>query len=247
MKIFCRNYYETEGDEPASELLKKIKAEKEQLIKDKKIKKDKNESTIFRGKDGLFYETIGNETKCIQEEIPFDIPDSWEWCRLGATLIIERGGSPRPIEDYITNEEDGINWIKIGDAEKGSKYINSAKEKIRKEGIRRSRFVTKGDIILSNSMSFGRPYILGIDGCIHDGWLVLHQYDQIYDNEFLFYSLSSSFVMKQFKGKVAGGVVSNLNKERVASIYFPISPLSEQKRIVEEIEKIYSKVDLFDK
>ncbi|VQL33092.1 transposase-like protein, IS1239 [Streptococcus pneumoniae] len=85
---------------------------------------------------------------------------------------IVRGGSPRPIKDYLTSEVDGINWIKIGDTEKGEKYINNVKEKIKKSGLNKTRFVKKGTFLLTNSMSFGRPYILNVDGAIHDGWLI---------------------------------------------------------------------------
>ena len=110
---------------------------------------------------------------CIDDELPFEIPESWEWVRLGSVLEIARGGSPRPIQQYLTTEPDGINWIKIGDTDKGGKYIYKTKEKIRPEGVTKSRMVHSGDFLLTNSMSFGRPYILKTDGCIHDGWLVL--------------------------------------------------------------------------
>ena len=106
------------------------------------------------------------------EEEPFEIPDSWKWVKLNDLAEIARGGSPRPIQDYITEDKDGINWIKIGDTLEESKYITTAKEKIKPEGKKHSRFVHAGDFLLTNSMSFGRPYILKIDGCIHDGWLV---------------------------------------------------------------------------
>lgn len=111
--------------------------------------------------------------RCIDDELPFEIPDSWVWVRLGTVLEIARGGSPRPIQQYLTTEPDGINWIKIGDTDKGGKYIYKTKEKIRPEGVTKSRMVHSGDFLLTNSMSFGRPYILKTDGCIHDGWLVL--------------------------------------------------------------------------
>lgn len=138
-------------DEPASVLLEKIKAEKEQLIKEKKIKRSKPLPPIT------------------DEEKPFEIPDSWEWVRLGEVLTILRGGSPRPIKKYLTDSPNGINWIKIGDSTVNSKYIDHAAEKIIPEGLDKTREVHKGDFLLSNSMSFGRPYILKIDGAVHDG------------------------------------------------------------------------------
>ena len=105
--------------------------------------------------------------------MPFELPKGWEWERLGNISTIARGGSPRPIKAYITNDANGVNWIKIGDTEKDGKYIFSTKEKIKPEGVSKSRFVKSGDFLLTNSMSFGRPYILKTEGCIHDGWLVI--------------------------------------------------------------------------
>ena len=232
------------NDEPASELLKKIKAEKAELVKQGKIKKDKQESRIYKGDDNKYYEQIGSETKDITEEIPFEIPNNWEWVRLGSIMEIARGGSPRPIQDYLTTDENGLNWIKIGDTDKGGKYINSTKEKIKPEGLKKTRMVHKGDFLLTNSMSFGRPYILNIDGCIHDGWLVISDISNSYSVDFVYYLLSSSFAYNQFCGKVSGAVVSNLNSDKVASSIFPLPPLSEQKRIVSEIEKIFKQIEV---
>ena len=107
--------------------------------------------------------------------------------------------------------------------------------------------VHKGDFLLTNSMSFGRPYILNIDGCIHDGWLVISDTFNSYLVDFLYYLLSSSFAYNQFCGKVSGAVVSNLNSEKVASSIFPLPPISEQERIVNEIEKIFSEIDIVKK
>ena len=209
----------------AEELYQKIQEEKQKLTKEGKIKKEKPLAEIS------------------EDEIPFDIPDNWKWDRLGNLLIIERGGSPRPIKDFITTDDNGINWIKIGDTEKGSKYINSCAEKIKPEGMKKSRYVEKGDFILSNSMSFGRPYILNIDGCIHDGWLVLRQPVQVFDNDYLYYLLSSPMVFYQFCGRVAGAVVNNLNSDKVALTVVPIPPIDEQKRIARKIEEMLPYVD----
>ena len=182
------------NDEPASVLLQRIREEKQKLVKEGKIKKEKHSSVIFRGSDNLPYESRDNSTPvCIADLIPFEIPESWEWARLGEVLDIARGGSPRPIKSYLTTFPTGINWIKIGDTCKGSKYIVSAKEKIRPEGISKSRMVHSGDFLLTNSMSFGRPYILKIDGCIHDGWLVFSRYSQVFDIDFLYHLLSVSY------------------------------------------------------
>ena len=131
--------------------------------------------------------------------------------KLGDYAVIQRGGSPRPIEAYLTNRQDGVNWIKIGDVRPNDKYIKHTEEKIIKEGVIHSRPVHKGDFILSNSMSFGRPYILDIDGCIHDGWLVIKDYGECFDMNFLYYVLSSEMVFKQYASMAAGSSVKNLN------------------------------------
>lgn len=162
----------------------------------------------------------------------------WEYKKLGEVCTIERGGSPRPITDYITDSEDGINWIKIGDAQEGSKYITSTKEKIRPEGLKKSRFVHKGDFILSNSMSFGRPYILKVDGCIHDGWLVIHDDNEIFIKDYLYYILSSPIMYAKFSQLAVGGVVNNLNSSLVRKVTIPLPPKSTQLAIVSELDKI---------
>ena len=225
------------SDEPAEALLERIRAEKQRLIKEGKIKKDKHESIIFR-RDNSHYEKLDGVERCIDDELLFEIPDSWEWVRLGTVLEIARGGSPRPIQQYLTTEPDGINWIKIGDTDKGGKYIYKTKEKIRPEGVAKSRMVHSGDFLLTNSMSFGRPYILKSDGCIHDGWLVLSNRFECYSVDFLYYILSSPFAYYQFCDSVSGAVVKNLNSDKVANALFPLPPLSEQKRIVQRIEEL---------
>jgi type I restriction enzyme S subunit len=155
--------------------------------------------------------------------------------------VIARGGSPRPIQQYLTEESDGVNWIKIGDA--NGKYINSTQQKIKPEGVSRSRLVHKGDFLLTNSMSFGKPYILNIDGCIHDGWLVISPMRNSFDKEFLYYLLSSDFAYYQFSKVAGGAVVSNLNSDKVADTFVPMPPIREQINIVKAIEKWFSILD----
>ena len=177
-------------------------------------------------------------TDITEEDIAFEIPDSWEWVKLGSICTIARGGSPRPIKDYITTADDGVNWIKIGDTEKNGKYISSTAEKIKPAGVSKSRMVHSGDFLLTNSMSFGRPYILKIDGCIHDGWLVISQAGEVFDQDYLYWMLSSGYAYSQFCGKVSGAVVKNLNSDKVANSVFPLPPLAEQKRIVARLEEL---------
>src|SRR5690606_6482184 len=168
---------------------------------------------------------------------------TWIKKKLGEVLTIERGGSPRPIDKYLTNSLDGINWIKISDATASDKYIFETKEKITKEGLHKTRMVNEGDFILSNSMSFGRPYIMKTSGCIHDGWLVLKENGQkIFDTEFLYYLLSSPYVFNQFDYLAAGSTVRNLNIALVSSVEVPIPPLPEQQRIVSILDEAFAAI-----
>ena len=155
----------------------------------------------------------------------------WIKKKVSSVSDILRGGSPRPIENYIV-KSGGVNWIKIGDVDSSAKYIFRTNEQIIESGIQYSRFVHSGDLLLSNSMSFGRPYILKTEGCIHDGWLVIQNYGKYFDKEFLYYLLGSDEVLKQYKSLAAGSSVLNLNKDIVGKVvlYFPPS-ISEQTAI----------------
>ena len=150
---------------------------------------------------------------------------------LGEIFDIERGGSPRPIQHYLTDDLDGVPWIMIGDTKAGGKYIDCTRSRIKRDGIRNSREVFPGELLLSNSMSFGRPYILRTYGCIHDGWLVLKPKRDDIDIDYAYHALGSSQAMAQFQKQAAGATVKNLNKEIVASAQIPLPPLEEQRRI----------------
>ena len=173
--------------------------------------------------------------------------EPWVEKKLGEDALILRGGSPRPIEDYITDSQDGLNWIKIGDVKPNDKYFRKTAEKIKKEGLNKTRQVKKGDFILSNSMSFGRPYILDIDGCIHDGWLVIQDYQETYDMLFLYYILCSDAVMNQYASMAAGSSVQNLNKEKVANVllYAP-SSLKEQSAIAKVLSSMDEEISFLE-
>ena len=149
---------------------------------------------------------------------------------------IARGGSPRPIKKFLTNSADGINWIKISDATASGKFIESTQEKITKDGVSRSRFVTSGSFLLTNSMSFGRPYILRTDGCIHDGWLVLEPDYSKVDQDYLYYLLGSRQVFSEFDRLAAGSTVRNLNISLVSSVVVKLPPLHKQREAVDRIE-----------
>ena len=161
----------------------------------------------------------------------------WDYKKIGDVCIVERGGSPRPIENFITDTSDGINWIKIGDTD-DSMYITKTAQKIRPEGMKKSRYVQPGDFLLSNSMSFGRPYILKIDGCIHDGWLVLRDKENLFDKRFLYYYLSAETTYMKFKGMAVGGVVNNLNSEMVRKVTVPVPTKTEQSVIADRLDTV---------
>ncbi len=168
--------------------------------------------------------------------------EGWEEKKLGEVCRIERGGSPRPIKAFITDDPDGLNWIKIGDTDPQGKYIFSTKEKIKREGLKKTRWVEEDEFLLSNSMSFGRPYILKTNGCIHDGWLVLREYQKNLFIDFFYYMLLSSSVQEQFKMKAQGSTVSNLNTERVASVKISYPSLAEQRSIVACLDSLSSNI-----
>ena len=158
--------------------------------------------------------------------------------KLGEVCKVQRGASPRPITKYLTDDKiNGIPWIKIGDTKVGDKYIEGTQERITQEGARKSRLLQKGDFVLSNSMSYGRPYILGISGCIHDGWASLSEISNSVLPDYLYYYLSSNEVQHYWTGKINSGSVSNLNSEIIKQLPIPIPPLTEQARIVEILDK----------
>ena len=165
-------------------------------------------------------------------EIRFDgFTYDWEQRKFSELVTIERGGSPRPIDKFITNDENGLNWVKIGDAPEQGNYITQTAEKIRPEGLSKTREVHPGDLILSNSMSFGRPYIMAIDGCIHDGWLAIRDTKKNFDLKFLCTLLGTDGMLNQYKAMAAGSTVNNLNKELVGGTTVAFPMVEEQIKI----------------
>ena len=156
---------------------------------------------------------------------------SWPVCSIADVFDVARGGSPRPIQNYLTDDPGGLNWIMIGDASADSKYIEITKNRIKQEGLKKTRMVKEGDFLLTNSMSFGRPYILKTSGCIHDGWLVLSPKNNQVHPDFFYYLLGSDTLYREFTKRAAGAVVKNLNSDLVRQVQIPLPPLAEQKRI----------------
>lgn len=184
------------------------------------------------------YQKVINGARAVIDHYRPHIPihPDWPMVAIGELCIIERGASPRPIQDFITDAPDGVNWIKIGDTEVGGKYITKTKERVTPAGAAKSRRVKPGDFVLSNSMSFGRPYIMATEGCIHDGWLLLRDQSDRLDKDFLYNVLGSTLVFAQFKQAATGGVVNNLNSEIVRGVTIPLPPIETQQAIVAEIE-----------
>ncbi|MCF8255246.1 MAG: N-6 DNA methylase [Bacteroidia bacterium] len=196
------------------------------LIVDKEKINEKNDYTLLRDRYTLNDEVNHSSFKLVE---------------IGEICQIQRGGSPRPIEKFITTSSDGINWIKIGDTDENAKYVTKTKEKIIKEGLTKTRLVEVDDFILSNSMSFGRPYIMKIPGAIHDGWLHLRIKDrEAVDQDYLYEVLRSEVVKSQYEKLATGGVVRNLNSKLVSGVKIPLPPIDIQRKIVQEIEA-YSK------
>lgn len=213
------------NDEPAAGLLKRISKEKKQMVAAGKFK-------TFDG------ELLGDNANS-----PFLIPANWTWCYLDDLAAIARGGSPRPIKSYLTDDPNGIPWIKIGDSVRGSIYIKNTKERIRPEGLTKSRMVYPGDLLLSNSMSFGYPYITNIRGCIHDGWLVIRTPETLVDKLYLHTLFISSHAKQIFSKLASGAVVQNLNADKARLLPVPLPPLAEQRRIVAKVDQLIALCD----
>lgn len=162
---------------------------------------------------------------------------NWTKKKLNDVCVVERGSSPRPIKKFVTTDENGVNWIRIGDC--SEKHVNSTSQKITPDGAKKSRFVNVGDFIISNSMSYGKPYILNINGCIHDGWFVLRLDKTLVDTDYFYYLLSSPFVKEQYDSLATGAIVQNISSDLIKKVQFCLPPLSEQQTIVQQINVLH--------
>ena len=178
-----------------------------------------------------------------KDENGADYPE-WERGKFSKYIKLYRGSSPRPIVKYITKAEDGVNWIKIGDTKRSENYrISFVSEKITQKGALKSRFVEKGEIILANSMSFGKSYLLQIEGCIYDGWFVLRNYEKSYNKEFLLQLLNSDFLQRQYLRLSTGGVVQNISSDIVYRTLLFLPILEEQQKIANFLSGIDDKIE----
>ena len=232
------------NDEPASVLLERIRKEKEQLIKEGKIKKNKKESCIFRGADNLHYEQIGKEVRCIEDEVPFEIPESWEWVRLSS--VVYNHGQTKPEEDFC--------YIDIGSVDNQHQKLSAVETIIppEKAPSRARKIICKDDIIYSTV----RPYLHNM--CIIDrnfskmpiastGFAVFTCHADFY-NEFLFYYLMSpdfdSYANNVENSK--GVAYPAINDTRLYKALIPLPPVDEQHRIVDKIKSILPEIEKYD-
>ena len=224
------------NDEPASVLLERIRAEKERLIKEKKIKREKNPSVIFKGADNTPYEKIGDEVRSLADEVPFDIPNSWEWVRLGS--IVYNRGQISPSTDFC--------YIDIGSIDNKKQKLNPTDTVIApdKAPSRARKLVDKGDVLYSTV----RPYLHNM--CIVDrdfscipiastGFAVLTCHAELCNKFLFYYMMSPDFDAYANNTDNAKGVAyPAINDDRLYKALIPIPPLGEQFRIVSAIESV---------
>jgi type I restriction enzyme S subunit len=164
--------------------------------------------------------------------------EGWNSGILGDLSEVVRGGSPRPIDGFLTTAADGLNWLKIGDVDKEAKFVTQTAEKVRAEALSKTRVVNPGDLILSNSMSFGRPYILQIKTCIHDGWIAITGISKKTDRDFLYYLISSPSSQSYFVDNAAGSGVQNLNADIIKALPVCFPSPAEQQKIAECLSSV---------
>lgn len=167
--------------------------------------------------------------------------EKWEEKTINDVCIVERGSSPRPIKDFITTDNNGVNWIKIGDC--SGKYVTNTAQKITQEGAKKSRYVKVGDFIISNSMSYGKPYILKIDGYIHDGWFVLRLNNDLVNTDYFYYLLSSNYIREQYDALATGAIVQNISSDLIKKVTFKLPPLQEQQGIVKILDEAFENIE----
>ena len=219
-------------DEPASVLIERIRAEKQALIKAGKIKKDKHKSIIVT-RDKIPYEIIDGKKRCIADEVPFEIPEGWEWCRLG--FIGEWGSGATPSRTNKEYYQGNIPWLKTGDLNDG--IITNIPEKITELALKKTsvRLNPVGSVLIAMyGATIGKLGILAIPATTNQACCACKPI--IINNKYLFYFLMSH--KETFTKKAEGGAQPNISKEKIVSTLFPLPPLAEQKRIVEKIEEL---------
>ena len=230
------------NDEPASVLLERIRAEKQRLIKEGKIKKDKNDSVIFKGDDNRHYEKVGSEVKDITDDLPFEIPDSWVWVRLGYIVDFAQN-------DTVTvNKIDSLSWVlDLEDIERDSGTLLRKKTMGETQSKSDKHRFCKGNVLYSKL----RPYLNKVIVADDDGYCTTeiltfdfgHYIDARYAQTFL---MSPHFVDYAMAGSY-GVKMPRIGSQRGNSSLFPLPPYSEQIRIIAEIEKFEPLIAEYDK
>ena len=234
------------NDEPASVLLDKIRQEKERLIKEKKIKRDKNASIIYRGEDNSYYEKIlaTGEVKCIDEDIPFEIPQGWEWCRLNDLALYRKGpfGSSLTKSMFVTKSNQSVKVYEQKNAIQkdfrlGDYYISKEKFEVMQS------FIAKpNDIIVSCAGTIGETYLLPLDapvGIINQALMRVSLFDLSMAEYWQMYFAYMLLNEAQMKG--AGSAIKNIPPfEYLKAVLVPVPPLSEQNRLVERYNLLLS-------
>ena len=231
------------GDEPASELLNQIKAEKKRLVKEGKLKKSAlTDAVIFKGDDNKYYEQIGGKVVDITDDIPFEIPQTWKWCRFGTIVKMRIGKTPsRGEQIYWSNGTH--NWVSISDMVEGG-TIKTVKEKVSDMAVNeifKCYPSPKGSLLMSFKLTVGRTSILGIDAYHNEAIITIVPYADV-DNifrDYLFYILPTISNSGDSKDAIKG---KTLNGKSLNSLLIPLPPLLEQKRIVAKINLVNSKI-----
>ena len=229
------------ADEPASGLLARIREEKLRLFKEGKLKKkDITDSVIFKDEDNKYYEKIGNETVCIDEEIPFDIPQSWSWTRLQSICKITNGFTPLRSEEKFW-KGGSINWFTVDDIHEQGEYITETKQRITQEATSEERIVRAGSVLLCCTASIGQCAITRIATTTNQQFNALtikDEYRDLIDDEYLFIFAKT---LKDELNRLAGTTTfAFVSVKKVGNILIPIPPIIEQKRVVDIVKKSIS-------
>ena len=231
------------NDEPASKLLEKIREEKQKLIAEKKIKADKNDSYIFVGDDNRHYEKFADGTvKDIEDEIPFDVPEGWSWCRL-KNICLE---FIVPQRDKPTTFDGNIPWCRIEDIE--GKYLNGSlsNQLVSMETIKKMNMhiCPKGSIICSCSASLGVQAIVTVDCCTNQTFIGIVPKHEVLFNEYLYYFLGAQ--TKYFNEIATGTTIKYISRDKFENLLFPLPPIIEQEKTVSAIEHYFSLINAIE-
>ncbi len=226
------------NDEPAYVLLERIRDEKEQLIKAGKIKRDKHESVIFR-RNNSHYEIVDGEERCIDDEIPFEIPDSWMWCRLSSVGITQTGNTPSKAHlEYVGDE---IPFITPGDIQSGQIFYDN--QALSSEGKMVSRVCSKESILqVCIGGSIGKAAITNREVCFNQQINTISPI--IVCSEYIYTIMQSPYFVQSMKKQAGGTATPIINRRLWDSLFIPIAPLFEQRRIVEKQQELFDKITL---